>query len=1099
MLTIRRQWKVYDVIKVIILVGLIASTIALVLIFQRSFVNALGFNWIQSDLVVSSTREGDVSSEQREPCVNKNVFVGNTILEPSEICVYSADGWKYGLMRRWVPSGVSGYFETAMVVSFGDENKMYKVEGLPHPDRILYVPNSDNLIYKVPAPNGRRGHTIEIIRNIPLKLEKKVEGDLSTSYRVKDGARETLLKNQQNQSITVENAEQGAEGKWLLAEVQSGGYVRLNLETGIIKYFSKEVNRYGIGSDPITKFAVSEDGNHVAIASESVYMQPKVYDLTISCGDTASYVKDEWRGPDRGNGMTFCPERNLWESINNFMEQNVKHVTLPYFSTYDGGELTIFVEAAPTTDGTPRSQWLQISPKEYDKQEMVYLALGDSYSSGEGDTEINPVTGKKYYREWTDNELNVAAGRPQEKCHISTRSYPYLLAKDMNLYSSNPRQWGTVACSGARIDDITGKDLAYNGQEGRLMGFDGPVMRSIALNEFIPGRERQIEFVKKYKPKVITIGIGGNDAGFSDMMAICVAELNTCEPFKDQGIIGTKNTIIDLYDRYFNLIQGIQRISPDAKIYTIGYPYFINPEYTALCDANVLFLDYDERKAIHNSITLLNNVIKNASKLMGVKYLDVSGALVGHRLCDSGPKYVTGVSFAGKSEKRESMHPNAKGHQAIYNYIYKNSKSLYEYKNCTDGRVICPDLAVRSENIEIPDFFNDTGDLGTNTKYKRMTDQEVIKTLEVSVKTDKYSFDPNSTVKATLHSDPIHLKDILVGYDGSIDSNIAIPSSTPVGYHTLKLSGKTVSGEDITYEQVVLVKNNDPSDVDGDGISDSLDRCLFIQPSYNDKDQDGIDDACDPEISPTSTIVEPLYRARNGDSKKLEKTIDMYIERNIKTAVANGMAIDYDPDNDGWSVVARISGMGNNGKIANFVIKDKVPYLSVRSDNFGCIRYTPINLGRVIRGKSANAKYDGINTNSCRVAPLDADDDKNGLADNTQPLYRARNGNPGTGEVANSIYLERSRAAAEAQLGISDYAPIVNNVPREWNILARSMSKDSSGVYKELLMLGKRPVIIVTNHPKKCFKIKPFSHNTITKITYILNPLILEPKGNFCG
>ena len=61
------------------------------------------------------------------------------------------------------------------------------------------------------------------------------------------------------------------------------------------------------------------------------------------------------------------------------------------------------------------------------------LALGDSFSSGEGDTDKNPATGQKYYRQWTDVNEDKAKGAPREKCHVSTRSYPYKLANWMGL------------------------------------------------------------------------------------------------------------------------------------------------------------------------------------------------------------------------------------------------------------------------------------------------------------------------------------------------------------------------------------------------------------------------------------------------------------------------------------------------------------------------------------------------------------------------------------------------------------------------------------------------------------------------------------------
>src|SRR5690606_5857361 len=113
------------------------------------------------------------------------------------------------------------------------------------------------------------------------------------------------------------------------------------------------------------------------------------------------------------------------------------------------------------------------------------------------------------------------------------------------------------------------------------------------------------------------------------------------------------------------------------------------------------------------------------------------------------------------------------------------------------------------------------------------------------------------------------------------------------------------SGEPIRYEQIILVRGSDPSDIDENGVFDSNQQCgPFIESSGVDADLDGIDDACDPEIS-----EEPeLYRWRLGYSGRIyngspEDESQVYIERNIWASSRTGVSDDYDPDEDGWAVV----------------------------------------------------------------------------------------------------------------------------------------------------------------------------------------------------
>lgn len=142
---------------------------------------------------------------------------------------------------------------------------------------------------------------------------------------------------------------------------------------------------------------------------------------------------------------------------------------------------------------------------------MKYLALGDSYSSGEGDTEKNKSINQKYYASETDKNGDTSNGIPREKCHVSTRSYPYLLASSMTLGRGESRQWGTVACSGATIYDANQDNkLGYEGQWsgegnpglGRLHGLSNKsTLQAAALNEIIPGRKSKSSLLRSTSRK----------------------------------------------------------------------------------------------------------------------------------------------------------------------------------------------------------------------------------------------------------------------------------------------------------------------------------------------------------------------------------------------------------------------------------------------------------------------------------------------------------------------------------------------------------------------------------------------------------------------
>lgn len=57
--------------------------------------------------------------------------------------------------------------------------------------------------------------------------------------------------------------------------------------------------------------------------------------------------------------------------------------------------------------------------------------------------------------------MPATSNTKEEKCHISRRSYPYLLAQKMHL-SGN--RFKSVACSGATTKDIIANKDDYEGQ-----------------------------------------------------------------------------------------------------------------------------------------------------------------------------------------------------------------------------------------------------------------------------------------------------------------------------------------------------------------------------------------------------------------------------------------------------------------------------------------------------------------------------------------------------------------------------------------------------------------------------------------------------------
>ena len=514
---------------------------------------------------------------------------------------------------------------------------------------------------------------------------------------------------------------------------------------------------------------------------------------------------------------------------------------------------------------------------------LDYLALGDSYSSGEGDTEKNNATGQKYYRQLTDVNEDKKQGIPGEKCHISTRSYPYKLAQYMELKQTGTRQWDTVACGGATIYDLNGSNSGgYDGQNDRLRDYaDKNTLQKMTLNEMIPGRVKQIEFVKKYQPKVITLTAGGNDVGFGKKIQSCIdprVSILTCDWAKNEmDTLGSQ--IKGQFDRLVGLYKELKAASPKSKIYAIGYPQFITDTEPAACGLNAGAIDLDERRMIVRATQYMNEVIEAAARKAGVKYVDISQALNGGKMCEKHQIYMTGIVGLGE---QESYHPNKFGHTMIFVEIAKqlNHESLLTYSKY-------PSAGDESVNTPSSIYFDKGAPSSVNTTM--LANSKPSKGSKQKVALAKNSLRPGSSVRVEIRSKPVDLGSYTVLNDGSMEETITIPDNIPAGYHTLFIYGKSASGEDIKITQTLLVTGKDKEDLDDNGIKDANQPCgAFLKASGKDEDLDDIDDACDPEI--TDPI---LYTARNGRSSLGEDEDRIYLFRNTRAANLTGVTNDY--------------------------------------------------------------------------------------------------------------------------------------------------------------------------------------------------------------
>lgn len=542
-------------------------------------------NWMSDELTVQGLSQFESEpSEQYNvsvPCRQQEVKYYDPFklrnLETTA-CVHEAQS--FSLARITLCQILNGSIcknDNWTFIALDGENTFYKIDNLlagSHDDCWQTSPSSIRIVFTC---NGN----FSIVENIFQYLQRHTYPVSGNTYFDFDQAGYSTVPLNGSILWDVRGAVVSRDMNWGVIALRDIGVIRINLNDYSTQLITKRIGRMNVGSDPLFHFALTEDGATIAIGGNNT--TPAIYHVSKSCGLSSTAIEQDWYDRSEFNECEFIDTSTVLMDAAGGPSAGFRYWRYLKFShdeTQLGGLFVPFRGIPGTTSG-----WVYINSGSYQPVERLdYLALGDSYSSGEGDYSI---TGShSNFMPFTDID-----GPPEERCHLSKRSYPYLLR---DMYFIDPNAMRSVACSGAKTTDIV-SNKQYHGQNDRLKNFakEGEY-KSIALNDsFTPGRVEQIEFVRKYKPRVITVGIGGNDADFAD-------ELNKCvdSPFTQCGAVSEDSPdrlrvgrlILNNYDKLRKLYWDLKSVSPQTVIYAVGYPKFINEEGSS-CLLNGAFVN----------------------------------------------------------------------------------------------------------------------------------------------------------------------------------------------------------------------------------------------------------------------------------------------------------------------------------------------------------------------------------------------------------------------------------------------------------------------------------------------------------------------------
>ncbi|WP_028932207.1 SGNH/GDSL hydrolase family protein [Pseudonocardia spinosispora] len=243
-----------------------------------------------------------------------------------------------------------------------------------------------------------------------------------------------------------------------------------------------------------------------------------------------------------------------------------------------------------------------------------YVSLGDSYVAG-------PL-------------IPLQTGTPSG-CLRSDHNYPSLVRT--GVHSS---QFQDVSCSGATTKEMTSPQAVTGGS-------NPPQLTAVTKDTGL-----------------VTLGIGGNDIGFADIIKNCAVKSPSkplgaaCKDYYNQG---GRDQLAERIEatapKVAAVLDQITKRAPDAKVLVVGYPTIL-PAKGPGCFPVVPFSPGDVAW-LREVQGQLNDMLADEADRTDAEFVDTARSSVGHDVCQlPGTKWVEGLV---PTSPAAPVHPNALG------------------------------------------------------------------------------------------------------------------------------------------------------------------------------------------------------------------------------------------------------------------------------------------------------------------------------------------------------------------------------------------------------------------------------------------------------
>ncbi|WP_399946369.1 SGNH/GDSL hydrolase family protein [Streptomyces sp. BBFR25] len=167
----------------------------------------------------------------------------------------------------------------------------------------------------------------------------------------------------------------------------------------------------------------------------------------------------------------------------------------------------------------------------------------------------------------------------------------------------------------------------------------------------------------------VTVTIGGNDIGFSDVLRTC-ASVSASDPdgapcrahFTGTGTDAITRSVRQTAPKVAQVLRDIHRRSPHARVVVVGYPDLF-PDDGVGCTSSAVPLAAGDFSYLRDKEKELNTMLARQARRHGASYVDTYRPTVGHDLCR--PTDTRWIETFAPERPAAPVHPNALGEKAM--------------------------------------------------------------------------------------------------------------------------------------------------------------------------------------------------------------------------------------------------------------------------------------------------------------------------------------------------------------------------------------------------------------------------------------------------